>query len=134
VAKICDSRPDEKYGAVDLSSKTDRPNGKQRMIVVASATRPVVRIRIGWSVRRSHARRRPSQPAVGSESTAHGSSSWRTGQNARRIVTSARIGMRIASCGLISAATTAKTAARSGWSRHTSRSPSNRKTTPTEST
>ena len=57
-----------------------------------------------------------------------------TGQSARRIVTSARIGIRIPSCGLISAATTAKTADRSGWSRHSSRSPSSRKTTPTEST
>ena len=38
------------------------------------------------------------------------------------------------SCGFTSAAMTAKIAARSGWSRHSARRPSSRKTTPTEST
>jgi hypothetical protein len=38
------------------------------------------------------------------------------------------------SCGLMIAATTVSTAARSGRSRHSSRSPSSRKTTPTAST
>jgi hypothetical protein len=49
-------------------------------------------------------------------------------------VTTATIGTRIASCGLISAAITAQTAARSGRSRQSSRRPSNRNTTPNEST
>ena len=46
----------------------------------------------------------------------------------------ATIGTRIPSCGLVTAAITVKIAARSGRSRHSSRMPSSRKTTPTEST
>ena len=56
------------------------------------------------------------------------------GHRARRMVTTARIGMRMPSWGLMSAAMTVKIAARSGRSRQTSRRPSSRKTTPTEST
>ena len=117
---------------------TDSPNGRQSRKVTARATRPVVRMRIGWSVRRSQARTLSSQPSGGGSSSASAasgaSSGSETGQSARRIVTSARIGIRIPSCGLMSAATTAKIADRSGWSRHSSRRPSSRKTTPTEST
>ncbi len=120
---------------------TDSPNGRQSRKVTARATRPVVTMRIGWSVRRSQARTLSSQPSRGGSSAVVGrvgasvaSSGSETGQSARRIVISARIGMRIPSCGLISAATTAKIADRSGWSRHSSRRPSSRKTTPTEST
>ena len=57
-----------------------------------------------------------------------------TGHSARRIVTTATSGTRIPSCGLTIAAMTVKIAARSGWSRHSERRPSSRKTTPTEST
>ncbi len=100
---------------------TDSPNGRQTRNVVTRATTPVVMIRIGWSVRRSQARRRasgpfpspvagPSSPAA-SAPAASGSASAapasRTGQKARRIVTTARIGMRMPSCGLMSAAMTA---------------------------
>jgi hypothetical protein len=52
-----------------------------------------------------------SQPSSGEpalkSATSGASSVFSTGQSARRIVTSARIGIRIPSCGLISAATTA---------------------------
>ena len=62
------------------------------------------------------------------------SCSSRIGHRARRIVTTTTSGIRIPSCGLMRAAMTAKIADRSGRSRHRSRSPSRRKTTPTEST
>ena len=50
------------------------------------------------------------------------------------MTTIATIGIRIPSCGLISAASVARIAARSGRSRHSSRSASSSTTTPTEST
>ena len=50
------------------------------------------------------------------------------------MTTIATIGIRIPSWGLISAASAARIAARSGRSRQSSRSPSSRTTTPTEST
>ena len=50
------------------------------------------------------------------------------------MVTTATSGMRIPSCGLMIAAMTVKIAARSGRSRHSSRRPSSRNTTPNEST
>ena len=49
-------------------------------------------------------------------------------------MTTATIGTRIASCGLIKAAMTVAMAARSGLSRHSSRIPISRNTTPNEST
>ena len=56
------------------------------------------------------------------------------GQNVRRITTTATIGMRMPSWGLMMAASAARNAARSGRSRHSSRSASSSTTTPTEST
>ena len=50
------------------------------------------------------------------------------------MTTIATIGMRIPSCGLMSAASAARIAARSGRSRHSSRRASSSTTTPTEST
>ena len=50
------------------------------------------------------------------------------------MVTIATSGTRMPSCGLMIAATTVHTAARSGRSRHSSRRPSSMNTTPNEST
>ena len=50
------------------------------------------------------------------------------------MVTTATSGMRMPSCGLMTAAMTVKIADRSGWSRHRVRRASSRNTTPNEST
>ena len=118
--------------AVVPGSMTDSPNGKHRT-TRHEAGDPVVRIRIGRSVRRSQARTRSSSRVVAARPVVR-PSRGPCGQSARRIVTTATIGTRIASCGLIRAAMTVKIAARSGRSRHSSRRPRSRKTTPNEST
>ena len=119
-------------------SMTDSPNGKHRTTAVRNPATPVVRMRIGWSVRRSQARSGPGSPPADAERCIGGRSRASSigcgGHSARRIVTTATIGTRIASCGLIRAAMTVQIAARSGWSRHSARRPSSRKTTPKEST
>ena len=133
-AAICVEQAGRDERRLGLSSMTDSPNGRHSSDRRQKPARPVVRIRIGarsGAPRRGSGRagrrrggRRPRRPPSGSAA----------GQSARRIVTTATIGIRIPSCGLISAATTAQIAARSGRSRHSSRRPSRRKTTPTEST
>ena len=102
-------------GGCVLNSTTDRPNGRQITTAARKPATPAVRIRIGRPVRAGW----PPPPS---------------GHRARRIVTTATRGIRIPSCGLMIVATTARIAARSGRSRHSSRNPSSMKTTPTEST
>ena len=102
------------------SSMTDSPNGAAQDDAVRNPARPVVRIRIGWSVRRSQARSRSTSPAPArppSPVSRVAPARARAGSSRRR-----RSGRGSPSCGLISAATTAKIAARSGRSRHSSRS------------
>ena len=94
------------------AGRASRPGSIQPLAAVRPDARPAGSSRASASVR-------PWPPA---------------GQSARRIVTTATIGTRIPSCGLMSAAITVQIAARSGWSRQSSRTPSRRKTTPNEST
>jgi hypothetical protein len=104
------------------------PNGNDTRIAVRNPASAVVTIRIGPRTRRSHAvvvlrtSGSPSAPKPPS------------GQNARRMTTMATSGIRMPSCGFTSAASVARIAARSGRSRHSSRSASRSTTTPTEST
>ena len=51
---------------------TDSPNGRQSRKVTTRATRPVVTMRIGWSVLRSQARTLSSQPSRGGSSAVVG--------------------------------------------------------------
>ncbi len=70
-----------------LNSMTDRPNGRQTTTAVRNPASPVVRIRIGRPVRSGS----PNPPA---------------GHRARLMTTTATIGIRIPSWGLMIAAMT----------------------------
>ena len=85
-------------GAVGVSSMTDRPNGRHRTTAVTSPARPVVRIRIGRSVRALPGRSRSSsrRRLVGRVAASARRPRPPAGHSARRIVTTATIGMRIA--------------------------------------
>ena len=74
-------------GGLALNSMTDSPKGRLRTTAVRRPATPVVRIRTGRPVRYAS----PKPPA---------------GHRARRIVTTATSGMRIPSCGLMTAAMT----------------------------
>ena len=131
----CSRSPERTNGACGVSSTTDRPNGAARMTVVINPAMAVVRIRIGRPVSRSQTRNRPSGPGRGSMGSGGASSPYPpAGHSARRIVMMATSGTRMPSCGLMTAAIIVKIAARSGRSRHSSRRPSSRNTTPNEST
>ena len=120
-------RSDEsRNGAVVDNETTDRPNGAAITTAVSSPASPVVRIRSGPEVRRSQ----PKPDGAGAASSPQPP----PGHNMRRIVTAATIGTRIPSCGLISAATTARIAERSVRPRHSSRMARSRKTVPKLST
>ena len=113
-------------GAVVENEMTDSPNGADSATAVAKPATAVDRMRIGpWS-RRSH--RNPDGAGAPSDPKPP------SGHRARRIVTAATIGTRIASCGFTRAATTAKIAARSLRAFHSSRTESSRNTVPKLST
>ena len=120
------SSDESRKGAVVENDTTDRPNGAAIATAVTSPARPVVRIRTGPAARRSQ----PKPVGRGASSSPQPPA----GHSARRIVTTATIGTRIASCGLISAATTARIADRSLRPRHSSRMASSRNTVPKLST
>ena len=109
-----------------LKETTESPNGAAITTAVRRPASPVVRMRSGPAARRSH----PIPEGAGASSSPQPPA----GQRARRIVTTATIGTRIASCGLISAATTARIAERSPRPRHSSRTASSRNTVPKLST
>ena len=117
---------DSRNGAAPVTDTTDSPNGAASRTAVTKPATAVLRIRIGPRVRRSHPR--PVRSGSGSSPYAP------SGHSARRITTNATIGTRIASCGFTSAATTARIAARSGRSFHSSRTASSRNTVPKLST
>ena len=113
-------------GAVVVNEITERPNGAASATAVRNPATPVVRIRSGPAARRSH----PRPEGAGASSSPQPPA----GHRARRMVTTATIGTRIASCGLMSAATTARIAERSLRPRHSSRTASSRNTVPKLST
>ena len=110
------------------------PERQAHQVTVTTAAIPVVTIRTACPVSRSHASGGPGGRRHVRSTSRAASSTSSGGNSARRIVTTATIGMRIPSCGLMRAAMTVKIAARSGRSRHSSRRPRRRKTTPNEST
>ncbi len=105
---------------------TEMPNGADRITAVAKPATAVDTIRIQPVVRRSQ----PNPDGSGGAS----SPKPPLGHRARRITTKATMGTRIASCGLTSAAATARIAARSLRAFHSSRIDSSRNTVPKLST
>ena len=114
-------------GAVPVNDTTDSPNGAESRTAVAKpGDAGATRSGSSRVVRRSQ----PNPDGSGAASAPNPPS----GHSARRIVTTATIGTRIASCGFTRAATTARIAARSLRAFHSSRTDSSRNTVPKLST